>query len=208
MRKLLLAPHHDDETLFAAYICQQHRPHIVTVLRSENQASLGITNDVRAAESFRAAQILGCEYTALYPFPDDESWEPSGFAWDEATGADLMWRAIRDVFVSFDARPAESPEWERPELVWAPWPEPKGHQQHNRVGELALEVFGEERVTFYATYQYGGPRSGGTPVEPTREQVLGKLRALACYESQILRGPVRFFTHPLDEFTRGRVKGA
>jgi hypothetical protein len=32
--KLLLAPHNDDETLFAAYTCLRERPKVVVILRS------------------------------------------------------------------------------------------------------------------------------------------------------------------------------
>lgn len=174
---LLFAPHHDDETLFAAYLCQTYRPHVVTVLRSVNQDAQGITHGERAGETARATAILGCTW---------EQWEQPDDAPD--------WEAV------------EAQMWETRTFfghgpVFAPWPEHGGHEQHNRIGELAAEVFGG-RVRFYTTYQYGGPRTTGERVEFTPAMVLGKLRALACYESQILRGPTRFFTMSLDEYTR------
>ena len=174
---LLFAPHHDDETLFAAYLCQTHRPRIVTVLRSVNQEAQGISHHERVLEADDAADVLGCLWEQ-WPEPDN----------------DPDWSAV-------EAQMRETREHDDPDRVFAPWPEHGGHDHHNRVGELASEVFGG-RVTFYTTYQYGGDRTKGDPVPFTPEMVLVKLRALACYESQILRGPTRFFTHSLDEWTR------
>ena len=75
-----------------------------------------------------------------------------------------------------------------------------GHPEHNRIGELAREIFGD-RVRFYATYKVGGPRTELAPHAPEPWMIPLKLRALACYESQMLRGPRRFFMHGLDEWT-------
>lgn len=110
--------------------------------------------------------------------------------------------------------PHESPDW--PEIadalrvlagdpgfdrVFAPWPEPGGHEQHNRIGSIAADVFGRERITYYTTYRYGGPKTReGSEIEPRPEWIIRKLRALACYESQILYGPRRFFMEDLREY--------
>jgi LmbE family N-acetylglucosaminyl deacetylase len=180
MTAILLSPHQDDETLFAAYTCLARRPHIVTVFRSVNQEANGITAAEREAEQIEAAVILGCTLRQ-WAHPDD----------------DPDWAAVRyDLADLRDRAPTTT-------VVYAPWPEEfGGHPQHDAVGELARKVFGKRRVRYYATYRVGGPRTKGTPVEPEPWMIRQKLLALACYRSQIERGPRRFFTHALDEWTR------
>ncbi len=177
MTALVLEPHQDDATLFTAFNAIRHRAHIVCVLRSRNQDANGITTEEREAEAADAAAILGCTW---------EQWPE----WD----TEPDWPDIRDQLEHYD-------QDNSPEIVFAPAPTKGGNEQHNTIGDLAREVFGA-RVTLYETYRTGGPRVEGVPVEFEREWVLLKLRALACFESQILRGPVRFFTHALDEWTR------
>jgi len=133
----------------------------------------------RTAESAAAAAIFGCSYEQ-WPEPDDAP----------------DWKAVARMLLVHDSDHA-------PEIVFAPWPESSGgNEQHNMVGRLAEQVYGD-RVTFYTTYRTGAPRTTGTPVPYEREWVLMKLRALACFESQIRSGPVRFFAeHSLLEWTR------
>lgn len=176
MAVVVLEPHNDDVALFCAWQAIRWKAHIVTVLRSVNQEANGITAAEREAESARVAEILGCTWEQ-WPYGDD----------------DPDWQEIR-------ARLEELGNGERPTRIFAPWPEPKGHPQHSRVGELAEAVFGSERVTFYTTYRYGGPRTVGREVEPEPWMIPLKLRALACYESQMLRGPRRFFLDSLREY--------
>jgi len=179
MSAILLSPHQDDETLFAAYTCLKHRPHIVTVFRSVNQEANGITAAEREAEQFEAAAILGCTLEQ-WVHPDDNP----------------DWDAVRS-----DLRALDDRTWST--VVYAPWPEEHGgHPQHDGVGDLARKVFRKRRVRFYATYRVGGPRTEGTPVEPEPWMIRQKLLALACYKSQIERGPRRFFEHALTEWTR------
>lgn len=177
MTALVLEPHHDDATLFTAFNAIRTRAHIVTVLRSVNQEAMGITHAERERESRWAAGHLGCSHSQ----------------WNEPDDAP-DWLAVEQIMRGFDMAYG-------PEQVFAPAPETGTHEQHVHVGNLARVVFGD-RVTFYTTYRYGGPRTTGTPVPYEREWVLLKLRALACFRSQIRLGPVRFFTHALDEWTR------
>lgn len=175
---LLLAPHNlgDDETLFAAFTCLKHRPHIVTVLRSVRQEANGITAAEREAETAAAAKVLGCTWEQ-WSYPDDDPpWNRIRYA------LETQWRLHG---------------WTR---VFAPWPEPGGHPDHNRVGELAEAVFGAERVSFYTTYVYGGPRTVGREVEYEPAWIAAKLEALLCYRSQIERGPRRMWMWPLNEY--------
>jgi hypothetical protein len=59
-----------------------------------------------------------------------------------------------------------------------------GHEQHNLVAEVARTIFGD-RVQPYLTYVRGQMRTRGTEVPFEPQWVSRKLRALACYESQI-----------------------
>lgn len=180
MNALLLAPHHDDETLFASFLCQRYRPLVVTVLQSQVQEGMGISNEQRKKETLAATRILGCE-------------------WQQWPEYDHMpdWEAVRRAMVTYSE---SNPTYE---CVFAPMPDPPyGHEHHDVVGQLALEVFGFARTMFYTTYRFGGPRTvSDTPVPYDGPMLLGKLKALACYESQILKGPRRFFAMALDEYT-------
>ena len=75
---------------------------------------------------------------------------------------------------------------EFPEIgdVYAPAIEAGGHEQHNIIGQLALHHF-PGQVRPYYTYQRGSLRTRGREVVPRPGDVAAKLRALACYESQI-----------------------
>jgi hypothetical protein len=69
--------------------------------------------------------------------------------------------------------------------VYAPAVEEGGHDQHNLIGTLAADVF-RERVQPYLTYRRGFMRTRSDNEVPyTAEMVALKLRALACYRSQI-----------------------
>jgi hypothetical protein len=185
---LLLEPHQDDAVLFATFTLLREEPLVVTVLSEANGHG-----PMRDRENRDAFAVLGLDTRSLWPWPYNTE--------------DPDWDAIRDDFEILARTEAPGRGHLRTrdhgtyERIFAPWPEPGGHPQHNAIGELARDVFGD-RVTYYTTYRYGGPRTTGTPVAYEREWVLLKLRALACYESQILRGPVRFFTMALDEYTR------
>lgn len=158
--KLLLAPHDDDETLFAAYTCIRHRPVVITCLRSFVEASWpdGPTWEEREPESAAACAILGCWQVHL-PYPDDAP------PWDE----------VRAAIASYG--PAD--------VVWAPLPEePGGHPHHNAIGEMARELF-PGRVAFYSTYRHVlGKTTRGTLVEPEPGWEQVKRRAMACYVTQ------------------------
>ena len=162
MTSILLEPHHDDATLFAAFTCIRERPLVVTVFRSVVQERFGITHEQRARENATAISTLGCMWDQ-WDFPDSDPHVAS----------------IRAALGLLDARSSEA-------HVFAPAVEVDGHAQHNLIGQLADEVFGEDRVTHYLTYgrHRGKSRDGSeVPFEPA--WIRTKLRALACYESQI-----------------------
>jgi LmbE family N-acetylglucosaminyl deacetylase len=66
--KLLLAPHCDDETLFAAYTILRHRPLVIICYDGRPRYW---PPDVREAESAAALAILGATYRHLHCDPDD-----------------------------------------------------------------------------------------------------------------------------------------
>lgn len=65
---ILISPHNDDETLFAAYICLRFKPLIVVVTDAAiHEARYGKERgiEVRREESRNAARILGCDISFL-----------------------------------------------------------------------------------------------------------------------------------------------
>ncbi len=161
---LLLAPHPDDETLFAAYTLLEHHP---LVLVCYPGAARHGAPEKRLAELADAMRVLGCE------------WMPPPTVSDLATYLDE----------EFD-----------PEHVWAPYPEDGGHSAHNRVGELAVELW-PGRVTWYTTYTEEGRSTAGALVSPKDGWQELKVRALNCYASQIAHPGTRpHFTRGLEEY--------
>jgi LmbE family N-acetylglucosaminyl deacetylase len=157
---MLLAPHHDDETLFAAYTCLRHRPTVVVCTEAHRLEYADF--DVRKAECHAATTVLGVRMMQLWGVRDDDLFD------NERLLSELR-LLDRDATIG---------------RVWAPAVEHKGNDHHNAVGEAAAAVFGG-RVTSYLTYA-NGKRSCSTaevPFHPSWPAV--KLRALACYESQV-----------------------
>lgn len=83
-----------------------------------------------------------------------------------------LWKQINGLGLSYDH-------------CIAPRYETGGHPHHNLVADLALDEFGIENVTWYMTYRRGHTRSRGTPVPYEPEWPALKMRAMACYTSQI-----------------------
>lgn len=167
MTALLLAPHHDDESLFAAQICLRYRPHVIVCTESHIQEGDGITQAQRAAETNAALDVLGCTWHQ-WPVPDSKV--------ADYVGEMLIWLSA---WLPENKGPT-------PDRVFAPLVEPDGHEHHNIVGKAAVDMFGAEVVTGYATYARGG---GRTHTETEVEWEPGwralKLRAMSCYGSQI-----------------------
>lgn len=71
------------------------------------------------------------------------------------------------------------------DVVWAPMLEDGAHEHHNEVSRMAAQVFGD-RCRFYATYQRGHGRTRtDNEVIPEPGWYALKLKAMACYTSQI-----------------------
>lgn len=161
MKTILLSPHGDDETLFAAFTCMRERPHVIVCSQDADP-------DVRRArtlETTRAIEILGCSHHE-WPTPANKpDWEKAR-QWLSAWDSSALVASVAD-------------------RVYAPAIHPEGHEDHNRVGELAREIFGD-RVRFYTTYAPRGQRQyGSVEIVPTADEIQRKLLALACYRTQI-----------------------
>lgn len=155
---VFLSPHNDDETLFGAFTLLRERPHVIVVLRSfvQEARGTGVTYEMREAETAAAMEILGCTWEQ-WEIPDNEP----------------DWSEMRDRLRTIDTH-----------YVYAPAVERGGHAQHNKVGELARDVF-RDRATHYLTYTPGKTKSArGRRVPYESWMVAQKLRALACYVSQ------------------------
>ena len=182
MTDLFLAPHNDDETLFGSFTLIRHRPHVAICLRSKIQELRGgPTHWRREDETNAALEELGVE-----------TWEQLDVLDDRPD-----WDALRYELHRLKDELA-------PERVWAPAIEDGGHDQHNGVGALALEVFVDADVIQFLTYVRGAGRTRGleVPFEPRWASL--KMRALACYESQMELGSTLywFIDDTLREFAR------
>ena len=145
MTALFLAPHNDDETLFGSFLIQEYRPRVIVCLRRRcRRTATGSRPDARGRDwsgDARAARRgrRGSSGRTLTAQPD----------WDDIRSH------METVDCSIDFDP-----------VFAPAVEEDGHEHHNRIGELAQEVFGD-RVISYLTYTRSHGRShagdGGVP---------------------------------------------
>jgi LmbE family N-acetylglucosaminyl deacetylase len=166
---LLLEPHHDDAVLFACYTMLREHPTLVTVFgHATAQERHGISAATRDHENVEAMKLLQPADWRTWDHPDILS-ESTREATHEAIVADML--RLNTVL--------------HPKVVYAPMMEENGHEQHNAVAWAAEVVFGE-RVVSYATYSRGGRRTQ-TPNEviPEPEWPAIKLKAMACYTSQI-----------------------
>lgn len=158
---LFLSPHNDDETLFAAFTLLRYKPLVVICLRSQVQEDrgYGITAAMREAETRQAVQVLGCDLIQ-WPFSD----------------ADPDWDALRARLQNLDGG----------DRVFAPAVEDQGigHPHHDKLGQLADDVFGRDNITHYLTYTQHGKSTWGTEVPYELPWIGRKLRALSCYTSQ------------------------
>lgn len=169
MTAVFFSPHNlsDDESLFAAFTLLRHRPHVAVCFRSHLQQirRTGITAAVRERETACAMEILGCTWEQ-WPILDSDP---------HAIGlAERMHAAA-----------------ERFDRCFAPAVIDDGHPQHNIVGRNALAAFGRDRTSVYHTYHKWDGRQRGALVEFEPGWPVLKLRALACYVSQIAEPSTR-----------------
>lgn len=176
--KLFISPHNDDAVLFGTFTLLRERPNVVVVFDSYVQPGRGYPNtdaETRRAEDIEAiSNVLECPLTFLR-FRDDAP----------------NWPSILTTLASIS---------DHVEQVWAPAVEPDGHAHHNAIGQLSKQLW-NGKVQHYATYTRTNGKSKGQPVEYQPEWVEKKLKALACYKSQIcLPNCVEHFIRPQNEF--------
>lgn len=169
MGSIFLAPHNlgDDETLFGSFLIMRFQPRVVVLFKSSKQAVVGVTDVMREWETHMA--LSGLTYG-------------NTFEWEQGTIPD----SISDAEAIGPLRESLARYAEKFEHAFAPAFEEGGHEQHNLVAEIALEAFGEDRLTRYLTYRRGHARSTSefeVPFEP--DWPAFKLVALGCYVSQI-----------------------
>lgn len=173
MRALLLAPHNDDETLFASFTCLRYRPHVVVCFKSYVN---GVPAETREAETAAAMKILGCSWTQ-WPLSDVG-------ALDEEVEA-FMW-GLRD-----------PDDWE---LVFAPYPHEHGNLQHALIARLADTVFHDVPIRNYLSYAGGVKPRHGEEVAYEPGWLFLKHAALACYRSAADTPSHRHFAEDLSEW--------
>lgn len=157
MNTILLAPHNDDEALWASYIIQQNKPVVYIVTDSYIQFERGdkITKEQRIEETKNAMEILGVDVKFLHT-PDK----------------------------SIDCHCLDGIKDLNPDIVYAPYPESGGNTHHNIVGEIAKDIWGD-RVVFYSTYTKDRPYPQGESIKFSKEEYEHKIAALDCYKSQL-----------------------
>lgn len=182
MRTLLLAPHNDDETLFASFICLRYKPQVIVCFTSEEQDDYGVSATERTAETHAAMGLFGCTNWRQWPLGDRH-------ASDDEVEA-FMW-GLRD--------PAGDWDWDQ---VFAPAIDKNGNHQHNLIGALADNVFSDVSVSHYLTYTNPPLRrsTSGTEIEYEPDWLFFKHAALAMYRSQAKTPSFRHFAEDLKEY--------
>lgn len=160
MNALLLAPHHDDEALFASYLCLKYKPRVIVCTTPKLQERYGVYAEEREAETDAVMKIFGCEWQQLAIADTDLE----------------LYQPLRRWLENFDSDP---------ELIFAPAYEEFGNAQHNAVARVAQDVYGS-KVVYYRTYARGDRVREGKLNEPDDYDWIGlKLLALSMYRSQL-----------------------
>jgi LmbE family N-acetylglucosaminyl deacetylase len=184
MRAALLVPHADDETLFASSFIMRYDPDIYVCYlpRGEDE------RETRKNELQDALKELHGDY---------------GYTWIGGYEGEPALRSLEERLINW--RPPPSFLDRKRHAVYydhiiAPCPYEDGNVEHNLVGALAIKIYGPAYVTLYHTYGCSQGRvrlDNEVVLEPS--EVSRKLRALACYRSQIEHEARRmWFTSMLD----------
>ncbi len=157
--RILISPHDDDSTLFAAFTCIREKPIVIVITDSfiqPNRGDFGCTAEIRAKETKASSEILGCPVIRL---------------------------GIRDDALTEEAIRARLSGISGVTRVYAPAIQ-GGNWQHDLIGKVTQEVF--EDVIQYTTYTKTELwTKGSTEIIPTQEELEIKEKALWCYQSQI-----------------------
>lgn len=165
MSALLLAPHNDDETLFAFHTLTRSQAHVVVVLRSYVEAERGGPGFLEREDETHCAMTVAGASWKQWTYPDNA---PN---WIEIESR------IRAVAEDYDVLIA--PAWEA-----------GGHEHHNEIARIASKIRGGDELIRYLTYVRGQSRStSGREVVPSVFEREQKRVALSCYQSQIAYTP-------------------
>ena len=168
MNSVLIAPHNDDETLFAAYTIMRERPHVIVAL-SDPHNGRKREQETRTAVDWLTAGRSSVEHWGFdCSCPD---WEGLSSAIGELARYDRVWAP---------AVVGEASGYvlgEAPENGW-------GVLQHEHLGWLAQNIL-RARVRRYCLYTRWHGRHKVREIVPTGVEIARKLVALSCYESAI-----------------------
>jgi LmbE family N-acetylglucosaminyl deacetylase len=168
--RLFLAPHNDDEVLFGSFTLMRYRSEMVLVILTDSfiqgNRGDGITAQQRRDETFNATSHLHYKENQ-YNYP--------------LTYAGLPDDKLTQKMVELWLKNANY----KPDVVYAPMPYSSGNEQHNMVGNAALDVYGN-KVIFYSTYTKDKLyMTGELEIIPTEMELKKKQIALQCYKSQL-----------------------
>lgn len=170
-RSMLIAPHNDDEVLWASTIALRASPLIVVVTDSwvqYNRGQVEITAERRRSESEESARILGCRIEFL-GIRDDEI--------EETRPMDIL-EPLMERVIGYKIKKVYAPAWQG------------GHPHHDLVSKVAKELFRVKvRVLYYSTYARGQNKTPhGLPLAITEAERETKFKALRCHVSQSWQG--------------------
>lgn len=176
--RLFLSPHNDDETLFGAYTLMRERPTVCVVYDSHVQPSRGVPGcgvEARRIETERAIRVLTGD-------PDIEDVEVPVDFLGLHDSVEYPVKLLADLLYE---------KYKGATEVYSPLYEHGGHDQHNLVAQAAALAFPRTPGQLYLTYtRNGGKSRNGTEVLPrSGDDIARKLRALACYSSQLQIDP-------------------
>lgn len=182
MKALFISPHDDDSTLFGAFSIMRDNCDVLVVYDSYVQVTRGADwcdRRTRHNETDKSLAVMGIGHHKRCGLRDDVAYEVD---------------RLRDGFnfIGYDR-------------FYIPRYHSEGHAQHNLVSlaaQRAVEKLEPYRsVIFYGTYTTQGKMKLATEVVPTPDMIQRKLRALACYESQIrLENTREHFLRELKEY--------
>lgn len=186
MGKLILSPHDDDSCLFVGYQACRGESTVLVSFDSHIQVDRGANycnSLARAIETVRAMSELSDGACSV----------------KRCNLSDAREYGVEDVALAL----SQGQYWGNGDHVWAPAYEEGGHDQHNLVALAAPLAFPGAVIHRYTTYVRGkGKTRTSREVIPEPWMIERKLRALACFSSQIRLENTRdwFLHNDLAEF--------
>ena len=191
--KLLISTHNDDSVLFASFALQAARPRVLTVFDSYIQVARGQPRCDAATRRDEDIEAITRRLKCTVQFAgvrDDLQEAAARVAVREALSG-FVGASMNLYLSATTVEPIEE--------VWLPAVEENGHDQHNMVGEIGLEVFAGAKIHRYLSYtRTGGKSTNGNRVPCNGLMVRKKLEALACYKTQIEIEALGCWPHFLD----------